>query len=84
MAEETEAEAGESSPGAAEPEPKPEKKSQGAGPAPPAPGDDDMLRVLTDIRDGQRKALEHQSQFLWILIPIFALLCVQIVLELIR
>lgn len=52
---------------------------------PAAPTEDgDMLGVLREIRDIQREGAERQARFMWILIPIFALLCVQIVLQLVR
>jgi hypothetical protein len=44
----------------------------------------DVLAVLKEIRDMQRQSLERQAQFLWIVLPIFAILCVQTILELIR
>jgi hypothetical protein len=46
--------------------------------------DDDMTQVLKEIRDLQREGLDKQTRFLWILVPIFAVLCVQTVLFLIR
>lgn len=47
-------------------------------------GDDEMTQVLKEIRDLQREAIVKQAQFLWILVPIFAVLCVQAVLILVR
>jgi hypothetical protein len=45
--------------------------------------DDDLLTVMKEVRDLQREALDRQTRFLWILLPIFAMLCVQVVLMLI-
>jgi len=47
-------------------------------------GNDDLLAVLREILDTQRQSSERQARFLWLLIPIFALLCVQVVLLLFR
>lgn len=49
-----------------------------------ASGSGDLLAVLREIRDTQRESAERQARFLWLLIPIFALLCVQVVLLLLR
>lgn len=46
--------------------------------------DDEMVGLLKEIRDLQREALDRQTRFLWILVPIFAVLCVQVVLMLVR
>ena len=46
--------------------------------------DEDVTVLLKEIRDLQREALDRQRSFLWILIPIFAVLCVQAVLLLVR
>lgn len=63
-----------------------EKAKAGAASAEPAAaaGGGDMLSALSEIRDLQREATERQARFMWLLIPIFALPCIQIVLELIR
>jgi hypothetical protein len=45
--------------------------------------DEDMVALLKEIRDGQREGLEKQNRFLFILVPIFALMCVQVVLMLV-
>lgn len=45
---------------------------------------DEMVRLLTEIRDIQRDSLERQNRFLWISIPIFAVLCIQATLLLFR
>jgi hypothetical protein len=42
--------------------------------------DDESAQLLKEIRDLQRDAAERQTRFLFILIPIFAILCVQTVL----
>ena len=46
--------------------------------------DESLAVLLKEIRDLQRETLDRQSRFLWILIPIFAVLCVQTVLLLVR
>ena len=46
--------------------------------------DEDMTKLLTEIRDLQREALDRQTRFLWVLVPIFAILCVQTVLSLVH
>jgi hypothetical protein len=46
--------------------------------------DDDMVGVLKEIRELQRESLDRQNRFLWVLIPIFAVLAVQVVLALVR
>ncbi len=46
--------------------------------------DDDANQLLKEIRDLQREALDRQARFLWVLVPIFAILCVQTVLVLTR
>ena len=43
---------------------------------------DEMLVVLKEIRDLQRESLDRQNRFLWVSIPIFAVLCVQATLAL--
>lgn len=45
---------------------------------------DDVVKVLHEICDMQRQSLDRQSQFLWMLLPIFAVLCVQTILLLVR
>jgi hypothetical protein len=45
--------------------------------------DEDMTALLTEIRNLQREALDRQNRFLWVLVPIFAILCIQVVLQLI-
>ncbi len=58
-----------------------EKAEAGDKPKAAAPSDGgDMLAVLRDIRDAQRESTERQGRFMWLLIPIFALLCIQVVL----
>jgi hypothetical protein len=44
----------------------------------------DMTKLLQEIRDLQREALDRQTRFLWVLVPIFAVLCVQTVLTLVQ
>lgn len=46
--------------------------------------DEDTVKLLTEIRDLQREALDRQNRFLWVLVPIFAVLCIQTVLTLTR
>ena len=45
---------------------------------------DESVKLLEEIRDLQREALDRQTRFLWVLVPIFAVLCIQTVLTLIR
>lgn len=45
--------------------------------------EEDLAVLLKEIRDLQRESLDRQGRFLWILIPIFAVLCVQTVLLLV-
>lgn len=44
----------------------------------------DMSELLKEIRDLQREALDRQNRFLWVLVPIFAILCIQTVLAIMR
>jgi hypothetical protein len=44
--------------------------------------DEEMVGLLKEIRDLQRESLDRQTRFLWILLPIFAVLVVQVVLSL--
>lgn len=44
--------------------------------------DDDMLKLLTEIRDIQKKQLEQQARFLWVLLPIFAAISMILILGL--
>lgn len=44
--------------------------------------DDETIKLLAEIRDLQREALDRQTRFLWVLVPIFAVLCIQTVLTL--
>jgi hypothetical protein len=46
--------------------------------------DDDTNELLKEIRDLQREELDRQNRFLWVLVPIFAILCIQTVLLLVR
>lgn len=43
---------------------------------------DELLVVLKEIRDLQRESLDRQNRFLWVSIPIFAVLCIQVTLAL--
>lgn len=43
-----------------------------------------MEKILQEIRDAHREALDRQNRFLWILVPIFAVLCIQTALTLIN
>jgi hypothetical protein len=43
---------------------------------------DELLAVLKEIRDLQRESLDRQNRFLWVSIPIFAVLCIQVTLAL--
>lgn len=45
---------------------------------------EDTNKLLREIRDLQRESLDRQSRFLWILLPIFAVLCIQTALFLTR
>jgi hypothetical protein len=38
---------------------------------------EDTNKLLKEIRDLQRDSLDRQNRFLWILLPIFAVLCIQ-------
>lgn len=51
-----------------------------AGAASTETGNADIVTLLREIRNTQREASEREARFLWLLIPIFALLCVQAVL----
>jgi hypothetical protein len=42
-----------------------------------------MLKLLTEIRDLQKQSFDRQNRFLWISIPIFAVLCIQTTLLLV-
>ena len=42
--------------------------------------DEDMLAVLKEIRELQKKQLDHQARFLWILLPIFTALAMILIL----
>ncbi|MEQ9321455.1 MAG: hypothetical protein RIF41_19985 [Polyangiaceae bacterium] len=44
--------------------------------------DEETTKILAEIRDLQREALDRQTRFLWVLVPIFAVLCIQTVLTL--
>ena len=46
--------------------------------------DDDTNELLKEIRDLQRDELDRQTRFLWVLVPIFAILCIQTVLLIVR
>jgi hypothetical protein len=41
-------------------------------------------KLLTELRDLQRTAVDLQRRFLWVLVPVFAILCIQTVLLLVR
>ena len=41
---------------------------------------DAMIKLLSEVRDLQRETLDRQNRFLWMTVPIFAVLCVQAVL----
>lgn len=45
--------------------------------------DEEVVKLLTEIRDLQVQALDRQNRFLWILVPIFAVLCVEVALMLV-
>lgn len=45
---------------------------------------DEMVALLKEIRDVQRESLDRQNRFLWVSIPIFAVLCIQVTLALFR
>ena len=45
--------------------------------------DEKVVKLLTEIRDLQVQALDRQNRFLWILVPIFAVLCVGVALMLV-
>ncbi len=36
--------------------------------------DEDTVALLKEIRDIQKKQLDHQARFLWVLLPIFTAL----------
>jgi len=42
--------------------------------------DDDTLAVLKEIREIQKKQLDQQARFLWVLLPIFAALAMILIL----
>lgn len=46
--------------------------------------EENLLKLLAEIRDVQRESLDRQNRFLWISIPIFAVLCIQTTLLLFR
>lgn len=45
---------------------------------------DELVALVKEIRDLQKESLDRQNRFLWVTIPIFAVLCVQAVLLIFR
>lgn len=43
-----------------------------------------MIKLLTELRDLQKQSFDRQNRFLWVSIPIFAVLCIQTTLLLVR
>jgi hypothetical protein len=45
---------------------------------------DEVVALLREIRDVQKESLDRQNRFLWVSIPIFAVLVIQATLLLFR